>query len=120
MNKKILISFFCIILASLIFVVPVFADPPGAGTMKSALSNPWGGNDAIRSSGNTILGIIQLVGNAFAIGTMMMIGIKYMLAAPEEKASLKQRIFPYMIGAILIFGAVNVLKIVADYANIIK
>ena len=38
----------------------------------------------------------------------MILGIKYMLGSVEEKASYKKSMMPYLIGSVLIFGAVNV------------
>lgn len=121
MNKKLLISFFCIILASLIFIMPVFADsPPGKGVMEGAVSNPWNGNGQFKDAGNKVLGIIQLIGNAFAIGTLIIMGVRYMTAAPSEKADIKKSIIPYLIGAILVFAAVNVAGLMAEIADTFK
>lgn len=57
--------------------------------------------------GNIILGVIQVVGTVVAIAILMMLGIKYMMGSVEERASYKKSMLPYLIGAILLFGAVN-------------
>ena len=37
----------------------------------------------------------------------MVIGIKYMMGSAEEKAEYKKTMIPYLIGAVLLFAAVN-------------
>ena len=64
--------------------------------------------------GNRILGIIQMVGTLIAVGVVMILGIKYMMGSVEEKAEYKRNMVPYVIGAILLFAAVNVTTVVYD------
>ena len=118
MNKKILIAFLCTIIISLVFILPVFADsPPGKGTMQSAMQNPWSGNSGVSSAGSKILGIIQLVGNAFSIGILIIIGVRFVSAAPSEKAEIKKNMVPYLIGATLVFASVNVVSMMSEMAG---
>ena len=49
-----------------------------------------------------VLGAIQWIGYAFAIGMLIYIGIKYMMSAANEKADLKKGLINYVIGAVLI------------------
>ena len=69
------------------------------------------------SFGGRVAGIIQIVGTAVAVGTMMIIGIRYIMASADEKAEYRERILPYFIGAVLLFGAVNVVKIIYNIMN---
>ena len=39
------------------------------------------------------------------------------MGSAEEKAAYKKTMIPYLIGAILLFIGVNVVKIVADFAK---
>lgn len=57
--------------------------------------------------GNKVLGIIQVVGTIATVAVLMILGIKYMVGSVEERASYKKTMLPYIIGAILIFAAVN-------------
>lgn len=59
-----------------------------------------------------VAGFIQIIGTIVSIGALMVIGIKYMISSAEEKAEFKERLFPYVIGAILLFGASNLVNIV--------
>lgn len=54
---------------------------------------------------NSIVGIIKVVGIILSVGCLMVLGIKYMMGSAEEKAEYKKTFIPYVIGAILVFGA---------------
>lgn len=54
--------------------------------------------------GNIIVSIVRYIGEAIAIVSLMIIGIRYLLASTEEKAEYKQSMWPYVIGAILLFA----------------
>lgn len=62
---------------------------------------------SVEDVGNVAVSVIQVIGTFVAVGTLMILGIKYMLGSTEEKASYKKSMLPYLIGAILVFGSVN-------------
>lgn len=61
---------------------------------------------------NTIIGLIQFIGVAIALGMLIIIGIKYITAEPSEKANIKDQSLVYLFGAILIFAATGILEAV--------
>ena len=56
----------------------------------------------------TIIGAIQWIGYAIAVGMLVFVGIKYVMASANEKADLKNSLIKYVIGAILIAGATTI------------
>ena len=66
---------------------------------------------------NTALGFVQIVGTGISVIMVTMLGIKYMLAAPADKADVKKQIAPLVIGAILLFAAANIINVVAQIAT---
>jgi len=44
--------------------------------------------------------------------TTVVLGIKYMLVLPQEKSRLKQATTPYIIGVVIIFGALTIWKFI--------
>lgn len=64
-----------------------------------------------------ILGIIQVVGSAIAIAMIIILGVKYMTSAPEEKANIKKSSFIYIIGAIFVFAASNIASLIYQFAQ---
>lgn len=78
------------------------------------------GTDAAKSVTNisqNVLGVIQVAGTAIAIGMLLFLGIKYIKAAPDEKANIKQSSVIYIIGAVILFAAVNIVKIIYDFSQ---
>ena len=61
--------------------------------------------------------IIRIVGSGVAIIMIITVAIKYMSAAPGERADLKKSSVQYVIGAIIVFGSTNILGILMDFAN---
>lgn len=68
--------------------------------------------------GNIVLGLIQVVGTFLLVGALMILGVKYMVGSTEERASYKKTILPYVIGAVLLFGAVNLTAVVYETLKI--
>lgn len=62
--------------------------------------------------GGKIAGIIQIIGTMVSVGTMIIIGIRYVGASADEKAEYRERMIPYFIGAVLLFGASNIVNII--------
>ena len=62
--------------------------------------------------GGSIAGVVQIAGTIVSVGVMMLLGVRYMLASADEKAEYRERMLPYFIGAILLFGASNIVNIV--------
>lgn len=64
--------------------------------------------DAKKLASN-VLGFVQFVAYAIALGMLIYVGIKYVMASANEKADLKSALVKYVIGAIIIAGASTIL-----------
>ena len=64
-----------------------------------------------------ILGAIQWIGYAFAIGMLIYIGIKYTMSAANEKADLKKGLINFVIGAVIIAGAATICGWLASFGS---
>lgn len=84
------------------------------GTMKD------GDNDEFIEKANIILGIIRILGTVISVVSLMAIGIKYMFGSIEEKASFKETMVPYIIGAVMLFAIPNFLGVIFDLVESIK
>ena len=97
----------------LMAVSPVFAfDPTKVNPDTSAATTT-----SVQETGESILGIIQVVGTIAAIGILMVVGIKYMMGSAEQKAEYKKVMIPYIIGAVLLFAASNVATVIFDFSQ---
>ena len=73
--------------------------------------------EGITELGQKLMGILSTIGIVLAVLVLMVLGIKYMMGSAEEKAEYKKTMIPYVIGAILIFGASTIANMVYNFAN---
>ena len=66
---------------------------------------------------SAILGVVQVIGYAFAMGMILYLGIKYTMASANEKADLKKGSISYVIGAVIIFGASTLLGVLQNLST---
>lgn len=109
-NVKLIVTVLLVALAVFMVVAPVFAASVGGVTIDPNTS-PANGSK-IATSGREILGYIQVIGTLIAVGVLMFLGIKYMTASASEKADIKKSIIPYIVGAVVLLTAVNILPII--------
>lgn len=73
--------------------------------------------DELAKAGSKIMGTVMSIASVLAVLTFSIIGIKYMLGSVEEKAQYKKTLFPYLIGAIMVFGITTVIQIISAVAG---
>lgn len=125
MVKKIflLLSIF-ILLSSIIYGNIVFAGNPSDGgigvieeKMKGVKTAPTGNNLKTTTVINIVIGIIQVVGTGISLIMISLLGIKYLLASPSEKADVKKNIMPILIGCVLLFAGAQIAGIIENFTN---
>ena len=79
-----------------------------------------GAQDSVVNIGNQLIGIITTVGVVVAVVVLLVLGIKYMMGSAAEKAEYKKTMIPYLVGAVLIFGASAITKVVVDLGSSIN
>lgn len=67
--------------------------------------------------GNTIVWLVRTVGESIAVIMLLVIGIKYILGSVEEKAEYKQSMWPYVLGAVLIFAGAALTNVIYQAFN---
>lgn len=80
-----------------------------------------GDNSGASSSFQNIIGavitIVQIIGTGVAIIMLIVLAIKYISAAPGDKADIKKHAVVYVVGAIVLFAASGILGIVKNFAS---
>lgn len=59
-----------------------------------------------------LLGLLWGLGLLAIFVTTVILGIKYMLVDPNERSKIKQATWPYIIGVVIIFGAITIWKFI--------
>lgn len=111
MNKKILKICF-ITMFIIIFVINI-----SYGFTVSDLTGDTNNMDKIYDVGNSIIGILSIIGSAASIIFLIILGIKYMTGSLEDKATYKKTLLPYVIGAVFVFGASIIAKMIYGMFN---
>ena len=116
-----------IVLAMAIMMVSVLTGNVFAMGRQSAMNTSF--VDAEDTSGaasslNKLIGaaitIVQVVGSGVAVVMLIVLAIKYISAAPSDKAEIKKHAVVYVVGAIVLFAASGILGIVKQFSNSVK
>lgn len=113
-HVKIILSLFLMIVIVISTTIYATTTPEGI-TEKITL----GGSEAkqFEGVGNKILGIVRVIGIIASVGTLMVLGIKYMIGSVEEKAEYKKSFRAYIIGAILVFCITTIGDVAYKFIN---
>jgi len=121
--KKISIIFMC---ALLLFITTYCTVSNAAGTsvsvygtIKNLAGSSTTGSAAVSSVNNmagAVISITKVICAGVAIIMITVIAMKYMLAAPSEKADIKKHAVVYVVGAIVMFAATAILQIIQNFA----
>ena len=65
----------------------------------------------------SVLTIVQVIGCGVAVIMLIVLAIKYISAAPGDKADIKKHAVVYVVGAVVLFAASGILQIVKNFAS---
>lgn len=77
-------------------------------------------NDTVTSVNNiakSVITITRVICMGVAVTMLIVLAIKYMSAAPGDKASIKKSAFTYVVGAVVMFAAAGILSIIESFAS---
>jgi len=93
--------------AAAITEVDTVANGATGGAADSSLQNIMG----------AIITITRIVAVGVAIVMLLVLAMKYMMAAPGEKAEIKKSAVIYVVGAIVMFAVSGILTIIQQFAS---
>ncbi|MBO5476516.1 MAG: TrbC/VirB2 family protein [Clostridia bacterium] len=112
--KKFMLRVMPIIMVLLVVVAtPVFA----LDLNETFNNNNAGGSNTANRIINNVWGTVLLVLQILAVAAIVFAGVKYMFAGADEKATIKNGLLVLAIGAILVFGASTVVKLLMDVVS---
>lgn len=106
-----------IVLAIFISITAFFSNFTFAFDPATWKPGDMGNATKFKNVGNSVIGLLQIVGSFISIAVLIILGIKYMAGSAEEKAEYKKTLLPYLIGAIMVFGITNILPLVQEIAK---
>ncbi len=95
--------------AALTALDSVVADANSGGSIDDSMTNAIG----------AIITITRIIAVGVAIIMLLVLAMKYMSAAPGDKAEIKKSAVIYVVGAIVLFAVGGILTIIQNFAGVI-
>lgn len=89
-------------------------------TITAEASDSTGAAKSINTIIGSVITIVQVVGVGVAIIMLIVLAIKYISAAPGDKADIKKHAVVYVVGAIVLFAASGLLGIIKNFASAVS
>lgn len=89
----------------------------GTNTVTENASDNTGAASSINNIIGSVITIVQVIGVGVAIIMLIVLAIKYISAAPGDKADIKKHAVVYVVGAIVLFAASGLLGIIKNFAS---
>lgn len=83
------------------------------------VSRPGQASEKVFNIAGVILGVAQAIGVSVAVIMLVVIAIKYITASAEGKAEVKKYAVGYILGAVLLFAGVAILRIIQEFAVVL-
>lgn len=93
------------LVTSILFIDAAFA----ADGITEAQAEGW-----IAETAGLAYRIMTIIGAVLAVAVLAVFGIRWFLANPRQKADLMEKVWVYIIGAILVFGGATITKVILD------
>ena len=80
------------------------------------------GDNTVNTTGITTLAakgftLVTTFGMIISVGVLLWVGINYMLKSPEAKADYNKTLIQYIIGAVLVFSACGIAKLIYNFTS---
>ena len=107
-----------ILVASIVTVAnATSASSISAGTMFASAKDNTGTAGTVNTILGTLITVVQVIGVGVAIIMLIVLAIKYISAAPGDKAEIKKHAVVYVVGAVVLFAASGILGIIKNLAS---
>ncbi len=108
-----IVSILMMAIMMVMVATPVFAAVDATTAINSVESKiDYKGDTSVTEKIGNIIGAIQWIGAVLAILIVAIFGIKYMMGSLEEKAEYKKTMIPFIVGAVVLFAAPQIAKLV--------
>lgn len=113
-------------IAIFILMIGVLENLSMAYDWESKLNSTWnnsanydttGASTSVKNLAGTIITITRVIAVGIAIIMLIVLAIKYLLAAPGDKADIKKHSTTYIVGAVILFATSGLLTIIQKFAS---
>ena len=106
------------ILICLIVILPNFALAVDTNKYKEIYNVNKNNNGGLMDAGGKVLWVVKVIGISSGVILLIILAVKYMIASSDssDKAKIKEKLIPYVIGAVLLFGGTALITIITNVA----
>lgn len=118
--KKFILRILPIVLVAVLVLTTNTVSAITYGDLRNTMNDARSGNYTVEAANSLIYrvwSVVSTVIQVLAIAAIVFAGVKYMFAGADEKATIKTGMLILVIGAVLVFGATTVVKIIANSVN---
>ena len=72
------------------------------------------GEGLVRDVVDIVLSVVRIVAIGIAVIMITLLGIKYIAAAPSEKANIKNQLITFTVGAVVVIGTTSILTMIKN------
>lgn len=113
--KKLVLMFLIMVLVIFTAVNISYAGEIDTDSYTSIYSTD--GVSDLRTKAGMAINIVQIGGTAVSLIALIAMGVKYMTSSPNEKADIKTKLVPYVVGTIIFFAASNLVALVIKFTT---
>lgn len=110
-------SMVCEVRAGFYDVAKQFITDGIAGKSETGLQSTINMENVAKTRFQEIIDFLWGLGLLVIFMSAVILGIKYMFATPDNKANVKQSATPFIVGVVIIFGALTIWKLVIEILN---
>ena len=74
-------------------------------------------DDLFNNTAYTIVAVLRIVSVAIAMVMLLTIAMKYMISSAGDRADIKKHAVAYVIGAVILFSATQIIAVLIDVAS---
>ena len=116
-----LVALMCCAFASVVSVNAMsYEEISPDATIKDGASDDTGTAESAQRILQSVLTVAQVIGVGVAVIMLIVLAIKYISAAPSDKAEIKKHMVIYVVGAIVLFAASGILEIIKRFAGMVR
>ena len=121
MAKKVMKMIAIMLIASMVVAVcsqAVLAVDDGTSlTQFDGKTDNSGAYESAQNIIGALITIVQIIGTGVAIIMLIVLAIKYISAAPGDKADIKKHAVVYVVGGMVLFAATGILQIIKSFSS---
>lgn len=91
----------------------------GRNAVESSNANNSIDTEEVKNQLDKIYNILFSLGVALTVIIGAILGIKFMIGSVEEQAKIKDSLFPYLVGCIVIYGSFGIWKLIIEILSVI-